>query len=44
VEELISVRKGGSYISVVPEDIKMMDVSPTQLVSVAAALIPFLGT
>jgi len=42
VEELISVRKGGSYISVVPEDIKMMDVSPTQLVSVAAALIPFL--
>jgi len=42
VEELISVRKAGSYISVVPEDIKMMDVSPTQLVSVAAALIPFL--
>ncbi|MBN1472057.1 MAG: DNA-directed RNA polymerase subunit beta [Syntrophaceae bacterium] len=42
VEELISVRKGGSYISVVPEDIKMIDVSPTQLVSVAAALIPFL--
>jgi len=42
VEELISVRKGGSYISVVPEEIKMMDVSPTQLVSVAAALIPFL--
>jgi DNA-directed RNA polymerase subunit beta len=42
VEELISVRKGGSYIPVVPEDIQMMDVSPTQLVSVAAALIPFL--
>jgi len=42
VEELISVRKAGSYMSVVPEDIKMMDVSPTQLVSVAAALIPFL--
>src|SRR5271169_1665372 len=42
VEELISVRKGGSYISVVPEEIKMMDVSPTQLVSIAAALIPFL--
>ncbi len=42
VEELISVRKGGSYISVVPEEIKMIDVSPTQLVSVAAALIPFL--
>ncbi|HPH54685.1 MAG TPA: DNA-directed RNA polymerase subunit beta, partial [Smithella sp.] len=30
------------YISVEPEEIKMMDVSPTQLVSVAAALIPFL--
>ena len=42
VEELISVRKAGSYISVIPEDIRMMDVSPTQLVSVAAALIPFL--
>ena len=42
VEELISVRKGGDFISVVPEEIKMMDVSPTQLVSVAAALIPFL--
>ncbi len=41
-EELISVRKGGDFVSVVPEDIKMMDVSPNQLVSVAAALIPFL--
>ena len=42
IEELISVRKGGDFISVVPEDVKMMDVSPNQLVSVAAALIPFL--
>ena len=42
VEELISVRKGGDFISVVPEKIQMMDVSPNQLVSVAAALIPFL--
>ncbi len=42
VEELISVRKGGSYISVEPQEINLMDVSPTQLVSVAAALIPFL--
>ena len=42
VEELISVRKGGDFISVVPEELKMMDVSPNQLVSVAAALIPFL--
>lgn len=42
VEELISVRKGGDFISVEPEKIQMMDVSPNQLVSVAAALIPFL--
>ena len=42
IEELISVRKGGDFISVVPERIQMMDVSPNQLVSVAAALIPFL--
>ncbi|PKN69743.1 MAG: DNA-directed RNA polymerase subunit beta [Deltaproteobacteria bacterium HGW-Deltaproteobacteria-12] len=42
VEELISVRKGDDFISVLPEEIKLMDVSPNQLVSVAAALIPFL--
>jgi len=42
MEELISVRKGDDFISVLPEDIKLMDVSPNQLVSVAAALIPFL--
>ena len=41
-EELISVRKGGDFVSAMPEDIKMMDVAPDQLVSVAAALIPFL--
>ena len=41
-EELISVRKGGDFVSAMPEDIKMMDVAPNQLVSVAAALIPFL--
>jgi len=41
-EELISVRKGGDFVSALPEDIKMMDVAPDQLVSVAAALIPFL--
>ncbi|PKN17482.1 MAG: DNA-directed RNA polymerase subunit beta [Deltaproteobacteria bacterium HGW-Deltaproteobacteria-6] len=41
-EELISVRKGGDFISAMPEEIKMMDIAPNQLVSVAAALIPFL--
>jgi DNA-directed RNA polymerase subunit beta len=41
-EELIPARKGGDFVSVLPEEIKMMDVAPDQLVSVAAALIPFL--
>jgi DNA-directed RNA polymerase subunit beta len=35
-------RKGGEVDSVQPEDVDYMDVSPKQLVSVAAALIPFL--
>ncbi len=42
IGELISARKGGDFLTVVPEDINMMDVSPNQLVSVAATLIPFL--
>ena len=42
IGELISARKGDDFLSVVPEEINMMDVSPNQLVSVAAALIPFL--
>jgi DNA-directed RNA polymerase subunit beta len=39
---LISARKGGDFLSVVPSEVNMMDVSPNQLVSVAATLIPFL--
>ena len=35
-------RKGGEVDSVPPEEVDYMDVSPKQLVSVAAALIPFL--
>jgi len=42
VGQLISARKGGDFLSVVPMDVNMMDVSPNQLVSVAATLIPFL--
>ncbi len=42
VGELISARRGGDFLTVVPQDINMMDVSPNQLVSVAATLIPFL--
>jgi DNA-directed RNA polymerase subunit beta len=41
-EELISARKGGDFLTAVPTDVDLMDVSPNQLVSVAAALIPFL--
>jgi DNA-directed RNA polymerase subunit beta len=40
--KLISARRGGEFIMVVPEEIDFMDVSPKQLVSVAASLIPFL--
>ncbi|UCH75942.1 MAG: DNA-directed RNA polymerase subunit beta [Rhodospirillales bacterium] len=42
VADLISCRRGGEYILARPEDIDLMDVSPKQIVSVAAALIPFL--
>ncbi len=42
VADLISCRKGGDFMLARPQDIEMMDVSPKQLVSVAAALIPFL--
>ncbi len=40
--ELVSVRKQGDFRLVKPEDVTAVDVSPKQLVSVAAALIPFL--
>jgi len=40
--EFVSARKAGDFIMARPEDITLMDVSPNQLVSVAAALIPFL--
>ena len=42
VEELVSCREGGEYIMAMREDIDFIDVSPKQIVSVAAALIPFL--
>ncbi len=40
--ELTNCRKGGDFVMVRPQDIDFIDVSPKQLVSVAAALIPFL--
>ena len=40
--DIINGRRGGEIISVSPSDIDFVDVSPKQLVSVAASLIPFL--
>jgi DNA-directed RNA polymerase subunit beta len=42
VDELMSARSSGDYIMARAEDIELIDVSPKQIVSVAAALIPFL--
>src|SRR5258706_504099 len=42
VTPLVSCRKAGEFPQARPEDISLMDVSPNQLVSVAASLIPFL--
>ncbi|TVV75136.1 DNA-directed RNA polymerase subunit beta [Sphingomonas solaris] len=42
VEELISSREAGEFLIAPREHITLMDVSPKQLVSVAASLIPFL--
>ncbi|MEX1303976.1 MAG: DNA-directed RNA polymerase subunit beta [Rhodovibrionaceae bacterium] len=41
-EDLISCRRGADYLMARSEEIDYIDVSPKQLVSVAAALIPFL--
>jgi DNA-directed RNA polymerase subunit beta len=41
-EDLIPCRKAGDFVMVTPEHIDYIDVSPKQLVSVAASLIPFL--
>jgi DNA-directed RNA polymerase subunit beta len=41
-KDLISARMAGEFIMVRPEEVDYMDVSPSQLVSVAASLIPFL--
>jgi DNA-directed RNA polymerase subunit beta len=39
---LVSCRKEGEYITARPDEVDLMDVSPNQLVSVAASLVPFL--
>jgi DNA-directed RNA polymerase subunit beta len=42
IDSRIAARTGGEPRRVVPEQINFMDVSPKQLVSVSASLIPFL--
>jgi DNA-directed RNA polymerase subunit beta len=41
-EDIISARRNGEFLIAPREQITLMDVSPKQLVSVAASLIPFL--
>ena len=41
-EDLISAREAGEFLMAPRDQITLMDVSPKQLVSVAASLIPFL--
>jgi DNA-directed RNA polymerase subunit beta len=41
-DEMVSVRHHGEFIRMSPEKVTHMDVSPRQVVSVAASLIPFL--
>ena len=40
--DTVQSRRGGDFVVVPPGEVDMMDVSPNQLVSVAASLIPFL--
>ncbi|MCS6897648.1 MAG: DNA-directed RNA polymerase subunit beta, partial [Nitrospira sp.] len=42
LSEMVSVRYRGEFTSMPRDQVKFMDVSPNQLVSVAASLIPFL--
>ena len=42
INDLVSTRKSGEFMLNPPENVDLIDVSPKQLVSVAASLIPFL--
>jgi DNA-directed RNA polymerase subunit beta len=42
VNDRVMVRVRGDFIEVAPEQVQYMDVSPKQVVSIAAGLIPFL--
>ena len=41
-DPIVSARKGGDFVLTPREKVDFMDVSPKQLISVAASLIPFL--
>jgi DNA-directed RNA polymerase subunit beta len=41
-DELVSAREMGESVLLSPERVQYMDVAPTQIVSVAASLVPFL--
>ncbi|TSE20069.1 DNA-directed RNA polymerase subunit beta [Tepidimonas alkaliphilus] len=42
VGELVSAREKGESVLTTPDRVQLMDVSPAQIVSVAASLVPFL--
>ncbi|MCX8026897.1 MAG: DNA-directed RNA polymerase subunit beta [Thermodesulfovibrionales bacterium] len=42
IGDTVSARVGGDFKMVSPKDVQFMDVSPKQIVSVSASLIPFL--
>jgi len=42
VNELVNARKAGNFVLVSRDEVDYIDVSPKQLVSVAASLVPFL--
>ncbi|WP_421621823.1 DNA-directed RNA polymerase subunit beta [Alkalilimnicola ehrlichii] len=42
MDELISIRHGNEFGMATPDKVQYMDVSPKQIVSVAASLVPFL--
>ncbi len=42
IEELVNCRQAGEHVLVPPSEVDLIDVSPKQVVSVAASLIPFL--